>query len=99
MLHFKKITQGVVFLAGRVSVLLTQASEPSLYSSVFTLEIGSSFGMHRHQEWNFLRFGADGESRTPISTLGRSHNSRYTTPALDKIITPLPDGDNFSTIR
>ena len=43
--------------------------------------------------------GADGENRTPISTLGRSHNSRYTTPALDKIITPLPDSDNFSTIK
>ncbi len=43
--------------------------------------------------------GADGESRTPISSLGRSHNSRYTTPALDKIITPLPDSDNFSTIK
>ena len=27
------------------------------------------------------RRGADGESRTPVSTLGRSHNSRYTTPA------------------
>ena len=28
------------------------------------------------------RRGADGESRTPVSTLGSSHNSRYTTPAM-----------------
>ena len=28
-----------------------------------------------------VNYGADGESRTPVSTLGRSHNSRYTTPA------------------
>ena len=31
--------------------------------------------------------GADGESRTPISTLGRSHNSHYTTPACSHFIT------------
>ncbi len=32
--------------------------------------------------------GADGESRTPVSTLGRSHNSRYTTPAFLKVYHP-----------
>ena len=42
----KKIIQGTVFLAGRVPALLAQASGLSLRAS---LEIGSSFGVKRHQ--------------------------------------------------
>ncbi len=38
--------QGAVFLAGRVPALLAQASGLSLRAS---LEIGSSFGVKRHQ--------------------------------------------------
>ena len=36
---------------------------------------------------NRFEFGAGKESRTPVSTLGRSHNSHYTIPALSNIIT------------
>ena len=85
--------QGAVFLAGRVPALLAQASGLSLRAS---LEIGSSFGVKCHQIGTKTEivahsgdeisessiFGAGEENRTPVSTLGRSHNGRYTTPAL-----------------
>ena len=72
--NFKKIIQRV--LGGVSGRGRPQALELNLRDSAFTLEIGSSFG-------------AGKESRTPVSTLGRSYNSRYTIPALTILYTML----------